>query len=398
MFKRSLYLEVIKRREGKHGVSHETSPHIRRPMHFVRDSLDKWCYSIWFRRLVGRALSTVNRLHNCFFLLEMLQRNLQNRSQRGSTEKEIHRNLFIRRARWSYDTNHIEVEDICNNTNALLQTLVDLLLQEEYFFPPKLNNKTSQLVWYHSNIGYIFAIVPDAMSTLIKDYFSFTDVFKVCGPQKCDPRLTLRSVNDQALLMRSLLERFEWQDVLFVNFLVKLSDYDFWDTYFNKTIDRLKESETFCLKTKRLYNWIGFDYTEVSLNKSAIVSNSTAIVFYGSDNFVSSLFYMYLEDFFLQNYPRNPIIFPHLNHKVTYDEPYTPSDSLKNIPWLTHYEETKEISNVYHNAIHEWERTLFNHRYTYGRIQSLQKTLKTSLLSSGIPLQSPTTMTSQMTS
>ena len=239
----------------------------------------------------------------------------------------------------SEDTNHIEVEDICNNTNLLLQTLVDLLLQEEYFFPPKLNNKTNHLVWRHSNIGYIFAIVPDAMSTLIQYYFSFTDVLKVCGLQKCDPRLILRSVNDQVLIIKSLLERFEWRNVLFVNVLVKLDDYDFWDTYFNKTIDLLEESKTFCLKTKRVYNSICIDYTKESRNRSiiglkaffknAIASNSTAIVFYGSVKFVSSLFYRHLEEFFLLNFPQNPIIFPHLNHKATFSDAYKPSDWIR---------------------------------------------------------------------
>ena len=96
-----------------------------------------------------------------------------------------------------YETNHRDIEDICNNTDTLQMTLVDLLLQEDYFFQPKTNQNTGQQVWRNSNIGDILALVPEAMSIIIQNYFSFTNVFKVCSPLSCDERLTVKSLDDQ---------------------------------------------------------------------------------------------------------------------------------------------------------------------------------------------------------
>ena len=61
--------------------------------------------------------------------------------------------------------------DVCNDTTNLLETLLEICLQKEYYFLNRTNG--NETVWYGMKIIALAAVVPKHMSKLVKEILSF---------------------------------------------------------------------------------------------------------------------------------------------------------------------------------------------------------------------------------
>ena len=149
---------------------------------------------------------------------------------------------------------------------------------------------------------------------------SFTETIKVCGPRSCDQRLSLKSVDDHAVELMEILDRFHWHDVTFITLFEDVSEN--WLHLINRTTEVLRATKRLEYMAFHKNVWRIMDFFEDAID------NSTAIVFYGRTGIMENLFHQ-MEGFLLKSYYNNPILFPHqfqLYYKVT--------EALKKLPWL----------------------------------------------------------------
>ena len=267
-------------------------------------------------------------------------------------------------------TQHTEYEDICNDTQILLHVLVDMLLDQKYFFQPDEINKNIS-VWREQNILSIIALVPDDMSKLIEQVFSFTDTFKVCGPRNCDKRLNLNPVDDQVVELKELLEDWQWHDVTFVHAGERKPVTAYWDQYWDKSIEILKESKEFCIQAKRFgeYHFHESDKKIWQVYFTRFIPNSTTIIFNGRYNVLYSM-----REFFLSSFKETPMIIPFKPERYTALEDY--ADIVEQLPWVSNYHAMKDTSNIYNNVAIQYKDAVISYIYTgYDERESLRKAL-----------------------
>ena len=90
---------------------------------------------------------------------------------------------------------------------------------------------------------------------------------------------------------------------------------------------------------------------------------------------MTSMFELYFEDFFLENYHQNPIIFHYLHPKVLETGVYKVQNGREKLPWLTNFQESTGDFEVYFHAIQRWQDTMYDNRFKYGEIEALRRTV-----------------------
>ena len=222
--------------------------------------------------------------------------------------------------------------DICNDTKALLEILVDLHLSEEYFFEPETS--VGGRVWKHQNILRILAIVPNEMSRLIEEFFSFTKIMTICGPTRaCNKGGWTNTPQDHALQLQNILEHFKWHDVTFLHFYSQHyydTESDYFSRYFNQNYELLKSTKKYCLKRKAFHFHSRMDYSDYLVVGKEVqekiipffkegIGQSTVIIFMGFHQLFGYVF-DHLTEYLFEKHSTNPIILPYapnMNHHRT---------------------------------------------------------------------------------
>ena len=165
--------------------------------------------------------------------------------------------------------------DVCNNSNTLLEHLLTILLQNEFFHEGLKQDR----------VFLLHAFVPPFMSKLIKEVASFEDFVKLCAPVSCDQRFLLQFSEDYSQYLLLLLQRLKWNNLTLV--LISQNDLRFpWRHYFEKSYSLLKRTKQFCLKKKVIdvpyKNFTQHMFFKVFPVLQDIVTNGSAIIFFHS--------------------------------------------------------------------------------------------------------------------
>ena len=133
------------------------------------------------------------------------------------------------------------VVDVCNNTELLIESLIDILLDEKYILPSTKK----------SNIITIAAYVPQKMSKLIREIPSFIETPKVCLPSYCDKRMIPSSLESDAKWLLKILDIFKWRKVNLLSVVdgEKIFPYH---KYFETTYELLKSQQRFSMTGKMI--------------------------------------------------------------------------------------------------------------------------------------------------
>ena len=165
--------------------------------------------------------------------------------------------------------------DVCNDSNILVEHLITILLQKEFFYQGEDAKK--------QRVFLLHAFVPPFMSKLIEEITSGVEFVKLCAPVNCDERFLLQLSEDYSQYLFELLHKLKWYDVTLV--LVTQNNLRFpWLHYFEESYNLLKETKQICLK-KKMFQVPQKNFTHYMVYKvfpvlRDIVSNKSALVFF----------------------------------------------------------------------------------------------------------------------
>ena len=135
--------------------------------------------------------------------------------------------------------------DVCNNTEAVVEILIDILLNRTYFMKPNKNES----VWRHQNLLQVISFGSDKMLKLVREVTSvINDTLVLCIPNECDEELYLPTIDDHADDFIEVLNSFHWYDVMLISYIGEDEVGLYWDQYFNKTYSKMQPAKKFCLQ------------------------------------------------------------------------------------------------------------------------------------------------------
>ena len=141
--------------------------------------------------------------------------------------------------------------DVCNSTNELLNILVNVSLDSEYFFPVSTNTFAGGS-WSASTMNLIILLgyVTEPQSKLIMETMIFMEAPRICMPLPCDDRVAIKTPVTYSVTLMNLMDRFEWTHLKMLS-VVDREVFPY-HAYFKESVNMMKETERFCIHTKVL--------------------------------------------------------------------------------------------------------------------------------------------------
>ena len=150
----------------------------------------------------------------------------------------------------SIDLKHFSF-DVCENTEMLLQILVNVCLDGNYYFPSDLTfDGGKTVVNKHMNLILLAGYVTEIQSKLIKKIMGFTDIHKFCHPTQCDDRFTIRTTTDNAMALLDTVDHFGWRNIKMIS-VTDMIAYPY-HTLFLESLRIFNETQRFCIHSKVL--------------------------------------------------------------------------------------------------------------------------------------------------
>ena len=126
---------------------------------------------------------------------------------------------------------------VCNDTQLLLQTMIDFYLNETYYFP----HYTKSL-----KVIALFAYVPQHLSKIIGQFSGVSSRPFICQPVECDARFTIINIESYTKILKDLVVNFQWNNLIFIS-ISPNDDSDIMKEFSEYSYEQFNQSKRYCL-------------------------------------------------------------------------------------------------------------------------------------------------------